>query len=246
MVSRATPDGNTFILCNQSSTILAKLTYTKLPYDPQKDIVPISLVCTFQHALAVTPSLPVSDTVEFAAWARANPNRANLGVPAVGGPSHFFGLMLGRVIGVDIQIVPYKGTAAMVTDLSSGQLDVGISAVADFVAPHKGGRLRIIATSGKERALSTPELPTFAQSGFPALAGEGWYGLYAPARTPPTTVAALSAEVQAIMNLPDIRERLLVLSLDPRGSTPAQLAEFDANELSRWRPVVAESGFKVE
>ncbi len=111
---------------------------------------------------------------------------------------------------------------------------------------HQAGKLRIIATSGKERALATPEIPTFSESGFPSLAGEGWFGIYAPAKTPPATVAALSVEIQAIMKLPDLRQALVLLGLDPRGSTPAQLAEFDESELQQWQPVVAASGFKVE
>ncbi len=122
MVSKALPDGNTLILANMASTIMAKLTYPKLPYDPQKDLAPVSLVSTFQHALSVIPSVPVADTVQFATWAKANPGKANFGVPAIGGLSHFFGLMLGKAIGVDMQPVPYKGTAPMLIDLNSGQL----------------------------------------------------------------------------------------------------------------------------
>jgi len=245
-VAKAPPDGNTMVLAAMASTIMAKLTFTKLPYDPQKDLAPVSLVSTFQLVLAVTPSLPITTMAQFAAWAKANPDKANFGVPAVGGHSHFFGLMLGKTLGIDMQAVPYKGSAPMITDLSSGQLHVGVSALSDFLASHKAGKVRIIATSGKERSLSAPELPTFTESGFATLAGDGWLALYAPANTPPATVAALSAEMAAVLKLPEVRERIVLLGMDPRGSTPAGLAEFDEGELKRWQPIVAASGFKVE
>ncbi|MEI8152636.1 MAG: Bug family tripartite tricarboxylate transporter substrate binding protein [Hyphomicrobiales bacterium] len=244
--ARAAPDGNTMVLAAMASTIMAKLTFTKLPYDPQKDLAPVSLVSTFQLVLAVTPSLPIATMAQFATWAKANPDKASFGVPAVGGHSHFFGLMLGKTLGVDMQVVPYKGSAPMITDLSSGQLHVGVSALSDFLASHKAGKVRIIATSGQERSLSAPDLPTFTESGFPTLAGDGWLALYAPANTPPATIAALSAEMGAVLKTPDVRERIVLLGMDPRGSTPAGLAEFDEGELKRWQPIVAASGFKVE
>jgi tripartite-type tricarboxylate transporter receptor subunit TctC len=245
-VVKAAADGNTMVLAAMASTIMAKLTFTKLPYDPQKDLAPVTLVSTFQLVLAVTPSLPITDMNQFAVWTKANPDKASFGVPAVGGHSHFFGLMLGKTLGVDMQVVPYKGSAPMITDLSSGQLLVGVSALSDFLASHKAGKVRIIATSGQERSLSAPDLPTFTASGFPTLAGDGWLALYAPAHTPPATVAALSAEMAAVLKLPDVRERIVLLGMDPRGSTPAGLAEFDEGELKRWQPIVAASGFKVE
>jgi tripartite-type tricarboxylate transporter receptor subunit TctC len=244
--ARAAPDGNTILLAAMSSTIMAKLTFTRLPYDPQKDLAPVSLVTTFQLVLTVTPSLPVTDMSQFAAWAKTNPDKANFGVPAVGGHSHFFGLMLGKTLGVDMQVVPYKGAAPMITDLSSGQLHVGISSLSDFLTAHKAGKVRIIATLGKERSLSAPELPTFTESGFPTLAGDGWFALYAPANTPSATVAALSAEMSAILKLPEIRDRIVFLGMEPRSSTPDDLAAFDEGELRRWQPIVAASGFKVE
>jgi tripartite-type tricarboxylate transporter receptor subunit TctC len=244
--ARAAPDGNTMVLAAMASTIMAKLTFTKLPYDPQKDLAAVGLVSTFQLVLAVTPSLPIATMAQFATWAKANPGKASFGVPAVGGHSHFFGLMLGKTLGIDMQVVPYKGSAPMITDLSSGQLHVGVSALSDFLASHKAGKVRIIATSGQERSLSAPDLPTFTESGFPTLAGDGWLGLYAPANTPPAIVAALSAEMAAVLKAPDVRERIVLLGMDPRGSTPAGLAEFDEAELKRWQPIVAASGFKVE
>jgi tripartite-type tricarboxylate transporter receptor subunit TctC len=162
-VTKMPPDGNAIVLAGMVATVMAKLTYAKLPYDPLTDLAPISLVTTFQLAMAITPSLPVSSMTEFVGWAKANPALTSYGIPGPGGHSHFFGLMLGKAIGVDMQAVPYKGAAPMIADLSADQLKVGISALADFYPSYKAGKLRLLATSGKERSLSAPELPTFAE-----------------------------------------------------------------------------------
>lgn len=245
-LTKMPPDGNAMVLAAMSATIMAKLTYTKLPYDPQVDLDPISLVTTFQLALAVTPALPVDSMASFASWAKANPTLASFGVPAPGGHSHFLGLMLGRALGVDMQVVPYRGSAPMIADLSPGQIKVAISALSDFHAAYKGGKVRLLATSGRARSLAAPELPTFVESGYRDLVGEGWLGLYAPARTPLATRTALATEIAIILAMPDVRERIVTMGMEPQSSSPAGLAEFDATELKRWQPIVAASGFKVE
>jgi tripartite-type tricarboxylate transporter receptor subunit TctC len=239
-------DGNAIVLAAMSSTVLAMLTYAKLPYDPLTDLAPISLVSTFPLVLAISPSLPVDNVAQFVAWARANPASTSYGVPALGAHSHFFGLMLGKAIGVDMQVVPYKGSAPMIADLSAGQIKVGITGLFDFYSSYKAGKVRLLATSGKERSLSAPELPTFAESGYPDLVGEGWMGLYAPPQTPLSIASALSAEISAILALPDVRDRMITTGMEPRATTPAGLAAFDQAEFKKWQPVVVASGFKVE
>ncbi len=245
-VTKMAPDGNAIVLAGMVATVMAKLTYARLPYDPMTDLAPISLVSTFQLALAVAPTLPVDTMAAFVAWAKANPAMASYGIPGPGGHSHFFGLMLGRAIGVDMQAVPYKGAAPMIADLGAGQLKIGMSALSDFHPSHKAGKLRVLATSGKQRSLAAPELPTFAESGHPDLVGEGWLGLYAPAKTPLPVTSALSAEVTAILALPEVRDRIVAIGMEPRGGTPEALAAFDAAEFRKWQPIVAASGFKVE
>jgi tripartite-type tricarboxylate transporter receptor subunit TctC len=154
--------------------------------------------------------------------------------------------MLGKAIGVDMQAVPYKGAAPMIADLSADQLRVGISALADFYPSYKASKVRLLVTSGKERSLSAPELPTFVESGYADLVGEGWLGLYAPPKTPLPITSALSAEVSAILALPEVRNRIVAIGMEPRATTPAGLAAFDQAEFNKWQPIVAASGFKVE
>jgi tripartite-type tricarboxylate transporter receptor subunit TctC len=245
-VTKMAPDGNAIVLAAMSSTVMAKLTYARLPYDPMTDLAPISLVSTFPLVLAISPSLPVDNVATFVAWAKANPGLTSYGVPALGAHSHFFGLMLGKAIGVDMQVVPYRGSAPMIADLSSGQIKVGITGLFDFYSSYKAGKVRLLATSGRERSLSAPELPTFAESGYADLVGDGWMGLYAPPQTPLPITWALSAEISAILALPDVRDRIITAGMEPRATTPAGLAAFDNVEFKKWQPVVVASGFKVE
>jgi tripartite-type tricarboxylate transporter receptor subunit TctC len=242
----ATPDGRTLLVTNMASTVMAALTFPKLSYDPKTDLAPVSLVCTFQHALAVTSSVPVANPQQFVSWLKANPAKANIAVPAIGGQSHFFALLLGKTFGVDVQVVPYKGSGPLLTDLAGGQINVAITGLGEMVPLHDAGQIRMLATSGHARAIATPKLPTFIEAGFPAAAGEGWFGVFAPVGTPRGVIAEFSSEIQAIMNLPDIRHRLVQLGMDPRGTDPAGLSDFEAREFKRWQPVVAASGFKAE
>lgn len=243
--AKSAPDGNTIVLAAMTSTVMAKLTFAKLPFDPQRDLVPISHLSTFQLALAVSPSVKAETVPAFIDWAKANRGRISVGVPGLGGHSHFFCVMLGKELGIDFQPVPYKGAGPMLTDLSGSQIDVGISALSDFLAAHNGGKIRMIASTGTARSPSAPALPTLAESGFPMLTGIGWIAFYAPAKTPRGLVDALSAEMATVLNLPEIREKIVLLGMEPRHSSPEELAAFDDAELKRWGPIVRETGFKV-
>jgi tripartite-type tricarboxylate transporter receptor subunit TctC len=243
--AKASPDGSTIVLAAMTSTVMAKLTFARLPFDPQRDLVPISHLSTFHLALAVSPAIRLETVPDFVGWAKEHRGRISIGVPGLGGHSHFFCAMLGKTLGIDVQPVPYKGAAPMLTDLSGNQISVGISALSDFLGAHNGGKVRIVASTGAERSLSAPSLPTFTEAGFPMLTGIGWIAFYAPAKTPRHVVEALSANMAAVLTMPDIREKIVQLGMEPRHSTPDELAAFDAAELERWQPIVEETGFKV-
>jgi tripartite-type tricarboxylate transporter receptor subunit TctC len=241
--ARATPDGSTIVLAAMTSTVMAKLTFPSLPYDPQLDLAPIGHLATFQLALAVSPSLPINSVADFGKWAKASPPPVNFGVPGLGGHSHFFGAMLGKSLDVPMQPVPYKGSAPMLPDLASGQLPIAVSALSDFVAAHQAGKVRIVGSTGSTRSPTTPTIPTFAESGFPTLTSVGWIAFYAPAKTPRPVVEALGKEIATILALPDVRDRLAALGMEANPSGPAELAAFDDAELKRWRPIVASTSF---
>lgn len=239
-------DGSSMVLATMGSTIMSKLTYVRMPYDPQRDLAPITLAATFQLALAVHPSLPAETVPQFVAWARANPTQADFAIPAPGGHSQFFGVMLGKEIGVAMQPIPYRGSAPLMADLVAGQVRLSIVPLSDALALHRGGKVRIIATTGDARSLSAPDIPTFTEAGHPQLVGVGWLGVYAAARTPGDIVLGLNRAVVEALSAADIRERIVALGLEPRTSTPEGLAAFDETERQRWEPIVKATGFKIE
>lgn len=151
LLKNAAPDGKTLMISPIAVTVFAPLTHTNLRYDPSKDFAPVSLAANFQMALAVGPGSPAKTLHEYIAWVRANPAKATYGVALVGGPAHFFGVMLARATGVDLAFVPYKGGAPLVTDLVGGQVPAGISVLSGLIKHHESGKVRMLASSGPER-----------------------------------------------------------------------------------------------
>ena len=158
-LKNAAPDGTTFLLTPVVVPVLAPLVYKQLSYDPAKDFAPVAQVATYQFALAVGPDHPARSVPEFVAWLKANPTQANFGSPAPGSLPHFFGLMIGKATGVEMVHIAYKGGAPLATDLMGGQIPAGVDALSDMIELHRGGKVRIIATSGAQRS---PLLPTVA------------------------------------------------------------------------------------
>jgi tripartite-type tricarboxylate transporter receptor subunit TctC len=245
-LKNAPPDGTTLLLTPVVVPVLAPLVYKQLPYDPARDFAPVAQVATYQFALAVAPNHPAQTVPEFVAWLKANPAQANFGSPAPGSLPHFFGLMIGQATGVAMTHVAYKGGAPLATDLMGGQIPAGIDALSDMIELHRGGKIRIIATSGAQRSPLLPSVATFKEQGFAAIEGSGWIGVYAPAKTPRPVIDQISAAIAAALKAPDVRERFLVLGYEPTGTTPEQLAAIMSADTARWGPVIKASGFSAE
>ena len=224
MLKNSAPDGRTLMIAPIAVTVFAPLTHSKLRYDPAKDFAPVSLVANFQMALAVGPGSPAKTLHEYIAWARSNPAQATYGVPLAGGPTHFFGVMLARSTGLDLTVVPYKGSAPFVNDLLGGQVPAGITVLSQLLKHHEAGKLRILGTSGSQRSSMAPDVPTFKEQGFTALEGTGWQAFYTRAGTPQSTVDRLSRAIVSAIKSPEIASRLLEIGLEPVGSTPDELA----------------------
>ncbi len=201
-------------------TVFAPLTHAKLRYDPLKDFAPVSLAANFEMAIAVGPGSPAKTLHEILAWARADPARAAYGVPFAGGPTHFFGVMLARATGVDLRVVPYKGSAPFVNDLLGGQVPAGITALSQLLKHHEAGKLRILATSGSQVLPIAPYVPTCKELGFAAIEGIGWQAFHTKAGTPRAIVERLSAAIAAAIRSPEISARLRERAWEPVGSTP--------------------------
>ena len=241
----AAPDGTTLALSPFSCTSIYPHVYSKLTYDPVRDFVPVSIAAVMHHGLAVGPLVPASvKTVkEFIEWARANPKGANYGSPAAGSTPHFIGALLGINNGVELKHVPYRGSVPGVTDVVGGQVASMVTPSGDFIANHKAGKLRILATSGNKRSPFTPDVATFAEQGFPEFIVEEWFGFYAPARTPAPVVAAANAAINAALADKGVIDGLGVVGLIAQGSTAEAMARSQKAEFERWGPLVKKVGF---
>jgi len=245
-LKHAAPDGRTLMFAPIAVTVFAPLTYANLRYDPVRDFAPVSLAANFQFALAVAPGTPAKTLHEYIAWARANPRQATIGVPIAGGPSHFLAVMLARSTGVDLAVVPYKGSAPLVTDLMGGQVPAGIPLVSDVVKHQQSGKVHMLASFGSRRSPLAPDVPSVRELGLAAAEGTFWWAFYAPAGTPRPTVDRLSTAIASAIKTPEVTERLLALDLEPVGSTPDELARRMAEDAARWAPIVKASGFRAD
>jgi tripartite-type tricarboxylate transporter receptor subunit TctC len=244
----AAPDGATLGLTPFSCTSIYPHVYSKLTYDPLRDFVPVSIAALMFHGLAVGPAVPASVTTvkDFLAWAKANPKEANYGSPAAGSTPHFIGALLGLNHGVDLKHVPYRGSVPGVTDVVGGQIAAMVTPSGDFIAHHKAGKLRVIATSGSKRSPFLPDVATFAEQGMPELTVEEWFGFYAPARTPSSVVAAANAAINQALKDKALVDGLGIVGLIAQGSTPEEMAQSQKREFDRWGPLVKKIGFSAD
>ncbi|HET6827441.1 MAG TPA: Bug family tripartite tricarboxylate transporter substrate binding protein [Ramlibacter sp.] len=244
VLKTAPSDGSALALTPFSCVSIYPHIYTKLSYAPQ-DFVPVSIAAVMHHGLAVGPLVPASvKTVrEFLAWAKANPNQASYGSPAAGSTPHFIGALLGMNNGVDLKHVPYRGSVPGVTDVVGGQIAAMVTPSGDFIPNHKAGKLRILATSGRQRSPFTPDVPTFAEQGFNEFVVEEWFGFYAPPKTPSLLVGRANTAINAALRDKVVVDSLATVGLIARGSTPQEMAASAKTELDRWGPLVKRVGF---
>jgi tripartite-type tricarboxylate transporter receptor subunit TctC len=244
----APADGSVLALTPFSCTSIYPHIYGKLSYDPVKDFAPVSIAAVMHHGLAVGPLVPanVKTVKDFLAWAKAHPNEASYGSPAAGSTPHFIGALLGINNGVELKHVPYRGSIPGVTDVVGGQIASMVTPSGDFIANHKAGKLRLLATSGKARSPFSPEVPTLAEQGFPELTTEEWFGFYAPAKTPAPVIAAANAAINAAIKDKAVIDSLAVVGLIAQGSTVEEMTRSQHAEFERWGPLVKKVGFTAE
>lgn len=242
-VIAAEPDGTTLLLSPMGPAALHPVSYGNLDFDPFTDLAPITQVATFDIALMVSTGLPVRTVKELVEWLKANPDKANYGTPGLGGLPHFFAVMFSTGAGVTMSNVPYRGGAAVLNDIVAGQLPIAFIITADGLGVASSGKVRVLATSGSARSQFIKDVPTLIEAGY-QLRGEGWFGLYAPVRTPAETVARLSREMQAALQEPATRERITGLGLVPTGTTAEALQRQQKADRELWAPAIRASGFK--
>ena len=245
LVAKAPADGYTLVM--SSSTLAINVTlYPKLPYDVLRDFAPVSLVATTPLILAVHPSQPVTTVAELIALAKAKPGELFFPSAGTGDAPHLAAELFNIVAGVKLVHVPYKGAAIGISDLVAGRLAL-MFGTSPTTLPHvRSGRLRAIAVTGRARSAVMPELPTLAESGLPGYEAGSWYGVLAPARTPPAVILKLSTEFAAALALPDVREKLKAQGVDPVGNTPEQFAVYVRQEIVKWAKVMQAANVKAD
>lgn len=240
----AAPDGDTLMVAPLFVSVLAPLVISRLPYNPDTDFVPVGHICDFQFGLAVRADMPVQSVRAFVDWLRANQAKANYGTQGAGSLPHFFGQMLAREANLEFIHSPFLG-GTLQTSVVGGHVTAAIDTVFDLQELHRSGKLKVLATSGSRRSRTLPEVPTFAESGFPAVVGEAWFGAYAPAGTPAGVIESLNAALNMTLATPLVREQFGRLGLDAGGGTPQHLSDLHVRDRRRWEPVIRATGFRV-
>lgn len=239
-VARAAPDGNTLLLTATSLASSPSL-YAKLAFDPTKNLVPVAQIASIPNIAAVYPGVPVNSIAELVAYARANPGRLSYASAGVGTSSHLAMELFKVMAGVDLLHVPYKSAGNALPDLIGGQVQVFFDIMPSTLPTVRGGKLRGLAVTSAARSSAVPELPTVAEAGVPGYEFTAWFGLFAPAGTPAAVVDRINEAVNAILQAPDVRERLAQQGAEPVTGTPAQFAAFYRGEVDKWRRVVREA-----
>ena len=242
---RAAPDGYTLLLVPTSHGINPGL-YAKLPYDPQRDLAPISLLATSFAIVVVSPQLQARTVAELITLAKSQPGKLHFASSGMASATHLAGELFNAMAGVKIVHVVYKGAPAALVDLTSGRVQLMFASPPSVLSLVRANRVRAIATTGTKRSAILPELPTVAESGLPGYENTIWQALLAPARTPAAIVERLHREVADIARQPEMRERLGADGSEPIGSTPKELADHVAAEIARWTKVIKAIGLKVE
>lgn len=244
-VAKSIPDGYTLLLTTGAYTVNAAL-YSKLPYNLERDLAPVGLLATISFLVIVNPALPAKTMQELIQLAKAKPGSLNCAHSGPGTTAHLGCEMLKSSAHIDIVPVPYKGTVPAIIDVIGGQAQL-MFAVMQGGLPHvQAGKLRALAVTGAKRSPALPDVPTIAEAGVPGADFISWNGVHVPARTPRATIAKLNAELDRLLKLPEVRERMQTLGLNPAGGTPEAFAAFVKADIARWAKVIKDSGVRAE
>ncbi|KGG88564.1 MFS transporter [Comamonas thiooxydans] len=245
-VMRSPADGYTLMLANTGVMVINPALYSKLPYNTLKDFTPIARTAMQPLALLVNNKVPAKTLTEFTTYAKANPGKINFGSAGNGGISHLVPEMFKSAAGVDLVHIPYKGSAPAFTDLIGGQVQFMAESIPQAAAYHKQGKVRALAVTSKERNPALPEVPTAIESGLKGFEVVGFYGFLAPAGLPKEVTAKLSNAFQQVMNLPDVKSRMVEQGADPAFLGSEAFGKFLASETPRWAAAVKASGTKLD
>jgi tripartite-type tricarboxylate transporter receptor subunit TctC len=246
MVAKADPDGYTLLLGTVGTHAINASLYKKMPYDTVKDFAPVTLVASVPNIVVVNPSVPVKSIKDLLALAKSKPGNLTFASSGNGSSIHLSGELFKSMAGVDMLHVPYKGSGPAVTDLVGGQVNLMFDNMPSSLPHVKTGRLRAIAVTGSKRSPAVPDLPTIAESGVPGYDSVAWFGVLAPAGTPPAIVNKLNAEIIKVLKSPDVAKRLSSQGAEPAYNTPDEFSAYIKTEMVKWAQVVKASGAQVD
>jgi tripartite-type tricarboxylate transporter receptor subunit TctC len=245
LIARADPDGHT-IGFGHIGTLVISPAIQKVPYNVYKDLAPVGLVVSLQNIIVVTPSLPAKNVKDYVALAKSKPGSMLFGSSGSGSPGHLAAVLLESMSGAQLTHVPYKGGGPMITDLVAGHIPSAFAVISTGVPHVRSGKVRAIAVTGEKRAQAVPDVPTVAESGFKGYAATNWYGMLAPAATPPAAIERLNREMNNALKSPEVVASLRDSGIDAAPTTPADFFKFVQSEEKKWVPIIRKSNIKVE
>ena len=245
--AKSAPDGYTFMVASPAETVVGGFAGLKMNYDWEKDLAPVTVIGETPLAIVVHPSVPAKTIQELLAYAKQNPGRLSYGTPGSGSTMHFAGESLKAIAGIFIVHIPYRGAGPAVADLLGGQVPMGIAGLPPVVAPHKAGKLRILAVTSAKRSGALPDIPAMAElPGFAGYNFTNWTGVFMAAKTPPAVIERLAAEIGKAVQDPAVREKLVGAGVDPLGSSTPEFVKFLAREKDSYSKIAKARNIKAD
>lgn len=242
-------DGLTYMIAPNATPVFQTLLYPPevLKYDMLKDFAPVGVVVSYPLALAVGQQTGVKTAKEYVAWVKANAKGNSFGSAGAGGHTHFSGIQLGKAIGVDLQVIPYRGNGPLVIDLLGGQVPAGVMTAGDILPNQKTGKVHVVGVFGAQRSPLLPDVPTFKEQGINIDTGDAWTGMWAPANTPKDKLAQIQNALKYALALPEVRDTLInKATLNPDFRPAEDMDRLQRKELAYWGPVIKATGFTPE
>jgi tripartite-type tricarboxylate transporter receptor subunit TctC len=239
----AAADALTILIAPETLVCVYPQAGKEIGYNPFRDFVPVTQVATSPFVLAVSAAAPAKKVAEFLKWAGENPDKAEFGSPAEGSSPQFFGLALGESAGVKLRHVAYEDSAALQADLAGGKLVAAVDTLSNLAAPHRAGKVRILAVSGAKRSSLLPGVPTFAEEGLKDPGGEGWFGFFAPWDTPVASVDRLAGSLRTALGTPDAQAVLAKLGLQVTATSPYELRLVTRSDYAHWGAAAQAAGY---
>ncbi|HEY5580114.1 MAG TPA: tripartite tricarboxylate transporter substrate binding protein [Rhodoferax sp.] len=246
LAARAPADGYTLFMGTVGTHAINASLYKKMPFDPIKDFAPLTRVANVPNLLVANPAKPYKSVVELIAYAKANPGKVNFGSSGNGTSIHLSGELFKTMANVEITHVPYKGSAPAVTDLLGGQIDIMFDNLPSSIQHVRSGKLRPLAVTTANRSPELPNVPTIAEAGLPGYEATSWFGLFAPAGTPPAVISKLNTAIVKVLGQADVRKKISEQGAEVYSETPEQFAAFIQKEVVKWGKVVRDSGASVD